>query len=906
MDLWSTNKIRKAWLDYFVSNNHLIIPPHSLIPKNDPSILWINSGVATLKKYFSGLASPPCKRLVNCQKAIRTNDISNVGLTSRHHTFFEMLGNFSIGDYFKKDAIDLAFNLLKNIFLLNINNLYFTVFEDDSETYELWIKKGIKPNHIFKCNKNRNFWDLGSGPCGPCTEIFYDRGEKFDFSKQGIKLLQDDIENDRYVEIWNIVFSQFNNVGNGKYTELTQKNIDTGAGLERLACILQNKNTDYETDIFFPVIKVLEKYTKHPYVAEAYFSNNKKQKNINKNFSIIADHLRAIIFAIADGALPSSKERGAVIRKLIRRMLIAAKSLDLNNSFLKESISASISTMSEFYGYLLKKEDEIYKILISERELFSKTLNHGFDLFKSIISKNKIIDPEMAFKLVETYGFPYEILIDICAEKNINFDKDKYETLFKKHKLISRNEAFVNAKGMEEQNSLINFKVQSFFNYEKFDILNSKIIQLFDSNFEPVENFKGLGYIVVHETPFFATCGGQEHDVGYVVINKKKVNVIDVIKSVNGQHLHKVETDFVININDSIDLYVDKMNRKLLASNHSCEHLIQKALQAVISNEIIQESSNKTADHLSFQFSYKNKLTTEQIINVENEVNKYIKTNAKVTTKLMSLDEAKAFGAQAHFDDVYSKINGPLRVVIMEGITSEICAGTHVKYLGEIEQFLISKIETKRAGEYRLIGLTTNKIINSYLTNFFDNLKSKILMQKSELKKRKISDLTYDNIVSKLSFSLSRENYHIVSSICKEVDEAFNELIKKDDIKNSLLLSNKIINEFNITKSTIVYAIFDGLSVKNISNALSKLVNANKDKCFVAFNKNKNKIQYLVCTGSNVKNEKYYALNIVREFNKISNGTGGGNNFFAQGGSLKLSSLSEIINLLSKSFIECQ
>ncbi|RJS93433.1 alanine--tRNA ligase, partial [Ureaplasma urealyticum] len=349
----STNEIRKKWIEFFESKDHLFIEPKSLIPKNDPTLLWINSGVSTLKDYFSGKVKPPHKRLVNSQKAIRTNDIFNVGLTSRHHTFFEMLGNFSIGDYFKKEAIDWAYEFLINVLKIDVKKLWVTVFEDDQFTNDEWIKLGIIKEQIIKCNRDRNFWDVGNGPCGPCTEIHYDRGERFDPNKIGSKLILEDIENDRYVEIWNIVFSQFNNDGHNNYTELLQKNIDTGAGLERIACISQDVPTNFDSDVFMRITKSVEQFSEYKYDMNEYFHPNVTQNKINFAYKVIADHMRATVFAIADGAIPSNKERGYILRRLIRRTMVLVRRLNINNLLWVDAVVDAIaSTMGDFYTYL--------------------------------------------------------------------------------------------------------------------------------------------------------------------------------------------------------------------------------------------------------------------------------------------------------------------------------------------------------------------------------------------------------------------------------------------------------------------------------------------------------------------------------------------------------------------------
>jgi alanyl-tRNA synthetase len=414
----------------------------------------------------------------------------NVGVTARHHTFFEMLGNFAIGDYFKKEAVHYAYDLLVNHFKINPNLLYITVYEGDPETMQYWINLKIDPTHIIKGNKERNFWDIGQGPCGPCTEIYYDRGTKYDPENIGFKLFKEDIENDRYVEIWNIVFSQFNNDGKGNYTELARKNIDTGAGLERLATISQAVPTDFDTDVFIPIMQAIGTLTSQRYDPNAYFGKNIGQIQINRDFKIIADHLKACTFAIADGAIPSNKDRGSVLRRLIRRAMISARKLTIKTSFSAAVVQSIVKVMQQYYPYLKENQDRIIQIITKEEALFNQTLEHGFKLFDEIITQKKL-HIDNIFKLVDTYGFPFELIAELAQERGIEIDEKAYERKLQAHQNISR--ANLETKGMASQNeNLINFTKPSTFDYDKINN-NAEVIALFDKEFTPVNTLSTNG-----------------------------------------------------------------------------------------------------------------------------------------------------------------------------------------------------------------------------------------------------------------------------------------------------------------------------------------------------------------------------------------------------------------------------
>jgi alanyl-tRNA synthetase len=499
------------------------------------------------------------------------------------------------------------------------------------------------------------------------------------------------------VEIWNIVFSQFNNDGNGNYNELARKNIDTGAGLERLAAISQQVPTDFDADGFLPIITAISQLTTYKYDQNAYFSQDAKQLLINRDFKIIADHVKACTFAIADGAIPSNKERGSVLRRLIRRAMISARRLEIKQNFTMDVVSGVIKAMVSYYPYLKQHQPRISEILNKEEMLFNQTLERGFKLFDEVVSQ-KQLHIDNVFKLVDTYGFPFEIIAELAKERGLEISEAAYQKKLAEHQNISR--ANTDVKGLLTQNEhLLNFRETSTFDYEKL-VDSAKIIALFDEKFKPITELRGVGWIVFDHTVFYATSGGQEHDRGYIQLHNQKYQVIDVIKGPNGQHFHKVSLhkDVVLAIGDACELHVDSQIRKLTSANHSVEHLIQHALRTIIDKSIRQEGAFKSANKVTFDYHYPHKLSDEQIIKVQDEVNKYIQQNLPVQTKLMHLDEAKQDGAIAWFDDVYRKIKGKLRVVCVGDVSKEICGGTHVANTTDIEQFLIVQIESKGGG----------------------------------------------------------------------------------------------------------------------------------------------------------------------------------------------------------------
>lgn len=888
---WTVDKIRKTWLEFWKSKDHVVFPSQSLIPVNDPSLMWINSGVATLKKYFSGREKPPYQCLTSCQKAIRTNDIENVGLTSRHHTFFEMLGNFSIGNCSKNEIITNAFELLTKIFNLPLNRLYITVFEKDEETYKLWIEKGIKKDHIIKCNKERNFWDVGSGPCGPCTEIYYDRGQDYDWQKKGIKLFIDNIENDRYIEIWNIVFSQYENDGKNNYHELVQKNIDTGAGLERLACILQNVATNFEIDIFQKIIKEIEKFTTFKYDVNFYLAT-KKQKEINYAFRIIADHVKAACFAIGDGAIPSNKERGYVIRKLIRRAILYGHKLKIEQNFLIAIANSVISTMSGYYSYLITKKQQIITLLIKEEKSFRLTIAKGLIILEQAI-KSKKISGEIAFKLMDTYGFPIELTKEIAKKNGLQVDLDDFRFFLKKQQEKSKNKNTIFA--MQGQNvGLINFKKESMFIYSVFKQMG-KIIGIFDEKFNFVTNLdqkRGMYWLVFDKTCLYATSGGQKSDKGIVKINNKSYELINCIKGPNLQNFHCLNffDPVVIKIGDTVETIVDVDNRKITSAHHTCIHLLQKSLKLHVDQNIKQEGSLITNTKASFDFNYSQKLNSRQLEVIEKQINDWIKSDFIVLTELMTFDEAVKFGAIGYFEKVYEKIKSKLRVVIIDKITSEICAGTHVKSLREIGQFRIIKLIAKGSGSWRIEFICTPKVINDYLNQKnieFNKIINELKGKVNTLLLQKISfvDKTFfteiNNFKDAKNWDEFKRNLLLITDSQEKITKITTDFKKRKMVEIINEYLNNFAKNFSITKKKQI------ILVKNqpieIIQSLSKSLISKYSHCyFLILNLVNEKIFYALVKSKSLLNMES-ASDLVEIINKKYSGKGGGKNDYAQG-----------------------
>ncbi|ADE19666.1 alanine--tRNA ligase [Mycoplasma crocodyli] len=854
-----SKKIRQDWLNFFEKKNHLIVPTKSLVPVNDNSLLWINSGVATLKDYFSGKKIPPSKRLTNSQKAIRTNDIENVGITARHHTLFEMLGNFSIGDYFKKEAIEFAAEYLLTILKLDKNRLYFTYFHEDLETKQLWINCGFDPEHMIPGTRDTNFWEVGSGPCGPNTEIFYDRGQKYD--SRGIELLKNDIENDRYVEIWNIVFSTYNSDGEGNYTELKQKNIDTGAGLERIVSVMQDAPTNFDTDLFLPIIHEIEKYTSYRYDINNYFVKNKDQVEINSCFQIIADHIRTVSNAIADGAKISNIGRGYIIRRLIRRCVYKSMKLKVTDSIFLYKLVKVVKQSLPFEYDVVKVE----KAIKAEEQLFAKTIEKGKILLEKNISKgSSIFSGKTAFKLFETYGFPIELTMEILADQKVNIDMNEFEKAKQEHAEASKTKKTAGMDKVINSLTLLKSKIDIFVGYTDTKT-TSKILKLFNSNKE-IKESNDTAFLVLDKTPFYATSGGQRHDKGYILQNKNKIEIIDVFKDKHGNHIHVIKGK--INKNDPVECFVDETIRLGLERNHSGTHLLYCALRNVLGNHIQQLGSDNNEERLTFDLPADNKPSDEKIKEIENLVNQYIKEDATRNYLQMSIEKAKEMNAILTLEEGEYMDKNNVRIVKFDNITADLCGGTHISNTAKLESFKIVEFSKKAAGIFRIKALTSNKLVNDYLTNEIKKVKNELNNNVEKLVK-------LDN------------NFKAKNVESKNLNVYLDNLISyNEEIKNKLKETSKQMHKIDdFDYETVKYensknasfAFVESDNIANIKQISLTLREKNPETINIVFSKNNN--DFTIAIASKKINSNLLLQSIFKHFN----GKGGGNEIFSMG-----------------------
>lgn len=698
----SSAQIRQMWLDFWKSKGHSVEPSANLVPVNDPTLLWINSGVATLKKYFDGSVIPENPRITNAQKSIRTNDIENVGKTARHHTMFEMLGNFSIGDYFRDEAIEWGFELLTSPewFAFPKDKLYMTYYPDDMDSYNRWIALGVEPSHLIPLEDN--FWEIGAGPSGPDTEIFFDRGTDFDPENIGIRLLEEDIENDRYIEIWNIVLSQFNAdpaVPRSEYKELPNKNIDTGAGLERLAAIFQGAKTNFETDLFLPIIREVEKISGKTYDPDGD----------NMSFKVIADHIRALSFAIGDGALPGNEGRGYVLRRLLRRAVMHGRRLGITEPFLYKLVETVGNIMESYYPEVLEKRDFIEKIVKREEETFARTIDAGSGHLEELLADLKAagkdtLEGKDIFKLYDTYGFPVELTEELAEDAGYKIDHEGFKVAMKEQQDRAR-AAVVKGGSMGMQNeTLAGITESSTFVYGQ-TILDAKLEVIIADNERTEAVSEGQALLVFDQTPFYAEMGGQVADRGVIKNASGDVvaTVVDVQKAPNGQPLHTVELSASISLGQTYTLEIDTNRRRGVEKNHTATHLLHAALHNVIGEHATQAGSLNEEGFLRFDFTHFESVTADELRRIENEVNEKIWEALDIVTVETDVDTAKEMGAMALFGEKYGKV---VRVVTIGDYSIELCGGTHVSNTAEIGLFKIVKEEGIGSGTRRILAVT--------------------------------------------------------------------------------------------------------------------------------------------------------------------------------------------------------
>ena len=681
----------------------------SLVPHNDNSLLIINSGMAPLKPYFTGQEIPPRRRVTTCQKCIRTGDIENIGKTARHGTFFEMLGNFSFGDYFKKEAIAWSWEFLTQVVGLDPDRLYPSVYEDDDEAFELWNKQqGIPAERIFRFGKEDNFWEHGSGPCGPCSEIYYDRGEKYGCGKQGCTV---GCDCDRYMEVWNNVFSQFNNDGHGHYTDLIQKNIDTGMGLERLAVAVQDVDSIFDVD-------TLRALTDHVgEVAHAVYHEDEKK---DVSIRIITDHIRSVTFMISDGIMPSNEGRGYVLRRLLRRAARHGRILGIDGLFLSELAKVVIATSKDGYPELEEKKEMILKVISEEENKFNKTIDQGLTILEDFEAAMKeegktTLDGADAFKLYDTYGFPLDLTKEILEEKGFDVDEEGFKENMEAQRQAARKaRKTTNYMGADVTvyQSIDPSVTSKFVGYDKL-VSDSKILVLTTED-EIVEALTDgqNGTIITEETPFYGTMGGQQGDIGVIETESGSFTVKDTIHLQGGKIGHVgTMTKGMLTQGETVTLKVDEKNRQLTSKNHSATHVLQKALRMVLGSHVEQAGSYVSKDRLRFDFTHFQAMTKEELAKVEEIVNDQIAAALPVVTKETTIDEAKKMGAMALFGEKYGST---VRVVCMGDFSLELCGGTHVSNTAAINCFKIISESGIAAGVRRIEALTSEGLIHYY------------------------------------------------------------------------------------------------------------------------------------------------------------------------------------------------
>lgn len=849
-------QIRETWLKFFESKGHHIEKGANLIPYNDPSLLWINSGVAALKKYMDGSEVPPTRRITNVQKSIRTNDIENVGFTARHQTLFEMLGNFSIGDYFKKEVVAWAYEILTKEFEMPKDKLYFTYNPIDEETHKLWLAQGVEESHLIPLEGN--YWEIGEGPAGPNTEVFFDRGEKYDPNHLGERLLREEIENDRYIEIWGIVFSQYNaqpGTPRSEYKELPSKNIDTGAGLERIASVLQETDTNFETDLFEPIIKAVEKIASVPY----------KAPNLTP-YRVIADHIRAVTFAIGDGEMFSNEGRGYVLRRLVRRAMRFAKQIGIHKPFMYTLVPVVAEKYKEFYPEYMDKIEHISKMLKAEEEKFIVTLESGEALLREKINGKKVLEGKDAFMLYDTFGFPLDLTKDICKEMGVEVDEKGFEKEMEAQKERARNARSGEQSMHKQSKDLLDFKEPSEFIYEH-DELDATVIGLFKDGVK-VDSISDEGEIIFDKTNFYAEMGGEIADTGKITSKDVELEVVSTQKAPNKQHLHSVKViKGSVKVGDKLHLSLDVEKRKLIERNHSATHLLQSALDKVLGNQIKQMGSFVCDEYMRFDFNHYEKISDEQLRAIEAEVNRLIAKAIPSDIKVMNKDEANKLGAKAFFSEKYGD---SVRVVKFGEVSIEFCGGCHVKNTSDIGVFVIESESSVAAGVRRIQGRSS---LGGY----------KLLKEKEDAL----------NAVCK---SIGASNAKDALNRCKDLLEKLNEANKKLDSMMDKISHQNAANveaefvEFNGYHLLCKY--FENTSMDNINSIGDELKVKFPDYALLLVGGKDGELPIAIFVGGKaLDNNK--AGDLVREVAKVLGGGGGGRPNMANGRGRLLAKLPE-------------
>ena len=853
---YGVNELRKMFLDFFESKGHLVMKSFSLVPHNDNSLLLINSGMAPLKPYFTGQEIPPRKRVTTCQKCIRTGDIENIGKTDRHGTFFEMLGNFSFGDYFKHEAIAWCWEFLTEVVGLEADRLYPSVYLDDDEAFDIWNKEiGIPAERIFRFGKEDNFWEHGSGPCGPCSEVYYDRGEKYGCGKPGCTV---GCECDRYIEVWNNVFTQFDNDGHGNYTDLSQKNIDTGMGLERLAAVVQDVESIFDVD----TIQALRNR-----VCELAGKTYKEKHEWDVSIRIVTDHIRSATFMISDGIMPSNEGRGYVLRRIIRRAARHGRLLGIEGDFLANLSSTVIEGSKDGYPELEEKKDFIFNVLTQEESKFNKTIDQGLNILAEMEENMEKegrtqLSGEDAFRLYDTYGFPLDLTMEILEEKNLTIDEEGFQAAMKEQKEKARKARKVtNYMGADVTvyESIDPAITSEFVGYDKLTWESGVTAMTTEEAVVDALTDGESGTIIVAQTPFYGTMGGQCGDTGVIRCGDGEFVVQDTIHLAGGKigHIGRM-TSGMIKLGDKVELSVNSAGRADTCKNHSATHLLQKALRTVLGSHVEQAGSYVDAHRLRFDFSHFSAMTPEELAKVEQIVNDEINAHLPVRTSVMTLEEAKKTGAMALFGEKYGD---SVRVVQMGDFSTELCGGTHVANTGDIAVFKILSESGVAAGVRRIEALTGPGVF-AYYKELEDRLSEAA----------KIVKATPANLAEKLT--------HLMAEVKQLSSE--NESLKSKAARESL--GNVMDQVKEIKGVKLLAAKADGADMNGLRDLGDQLKEKLGEGVVVLASEKDGKVNLVAMATDSAMAQGAHAGNLIKGIAALVGGGGGGRPNMAQAG----------------------
>lgn len=869
MEWTSLNDLREKYLSFFESKGHLRLPSFSLVPNGDKSLLLINSGMAPMKKYFTGEVTPPRKRVTTCQKCIRTPDIECVGKTARHGTFFEMLGNFSFGDYFKKEATAWAWEFCTKVLEMPVDKLYVTIYENDDEAFEIWTEQnGVDPSHIVRLGKDDNFWEHGSGPCGPCSEIYFDRGEKYGC---GSPDCGPGCECDRYTEFWNNVFTQFDNDGNGNYTPLDHPNIDTGMGLERLACIMQGVDNIFEVDTVQNIMKEISKIA-----GVKYHEDEKKDVSLR----VITDHVRSSTFMIGDGVIPSNNGRGYVLRRLIRRACRHGRLLGVNEPFIYKVCKTVIEENKTAYPELADKEELITKVILAEEENFGKTIDAGLALLDEYITnmEGKVFSGEDAFKLNDTYGFPLDLTKDILEEKGITVDEDKFNALLANQKATARAaRKDAGADAWKGESVKIDAEKTEFVGYTDFEC-DAKVLAIISADGELVDMLGAdeKGTLVLDKTPFYAQSGGQVGDSGVIKNGENNVFLVaDTSKNADGIILHGgTVSRGIISVGDSVNASLNEMRRKAIMKNHTAAHLLQAALRQVLGTHVEQAGQLVNEHEVRFDFTHFNPMTSDELAEVEMLVNMFIMSAQPVVMQEMPIEEAKKMGAMMLFGEKYGDI---VRVVKAGEFSTELCGGTHVSNSGELGLFKIISESSVAAGVRRITAYTGINIIkyinqNEQMINF---------------------------VASTLKTGVGEIDSRI-SALVNEVKEKDKEIQKLNAELTKLKSADVFSKPVDVEGLELYVAKIEGTTPDALRSMGDDIKNKGDNVVALIAGVNGEKANLVAVCGKNAIAKGVKAGDLVREIAKLAGGGGGGRPDSAMAGAKDLSKLDSAVSAVEE------